>query len=127
MRKRLIVLVLVAVGAVVGTLVTLSVPEYQRAIRKATEAVLRENLFRIRTSITRYYEKHGAYPQDLHTLVDSRFLRDLPLDPITESTSTWVLSYEEDCSAPGPCVPGKLEVHSGASGTALDGTLYSEW
>ena len=97
------------------------------AIIGILEAVLRENLFTIRTQVNNYFSDKGRYPGDLQELVDDHYLRDLPYDPITGSRDTWVVDYadlgEDDISTE----PGIADVHSGADGYALNGSSYADW
>lgn len=118
---------LIVVIAIIGILASVAVGQYKRQIVKAKESVLKENLFTIRTQINNYFADKGRYPYDLQALVEDKYLRDLPLDPITNSTDTWIPTLsqvdEEDISAE----PGIVDIHSGATGQALDGTSYADW
>jgi len=118
---------LLVVVAIIGILASVAVGQYQRNIVKAKEAVLRENLFTIRTQVNNYFSDKGRYPADLQELVDDHYLRELPFDPIAGSRDAWVLDYadlgEEDISTE----PGIADVHSGADGYALNGTSYADW
>ena len=131
MRKRgdagFTLIELLVVVAIIGILAAVAVGQYQRNIVKAKEAVLRENLFTIRTQINNYFSDKGRYPGDLQELVDDHYLRELPFDPITGSRDTWSYEYadlgEEDISLE----PGIADVHSGADGYSLNGTPYADW
>ena len=118
---------LLVVVAIIGILAAVAVGQYHRNIIKAKEAVLKENLFTIRTQVNNYFSDKGRYPADLQELVDDHYLRELPYDPITGSRDTWVLDYaelgEEDISTE----PGIADVHSGADGIALNGSAYADW
>jgi general secretion pathway protein G len=118
---------LLVVVAIIGILAAVAVGQYQRSIVKAKESVLKENLFRIRTAINLYFADKGHYPYDLPTLVDDKYLHRMPIDPVTESTKTWIVEYaeidEEDISTE----PGISDVRSGAQGVSLDGSPYSDW
>ena len=117
---------LLVVVAIIGVLAAVAVGQYQRNIVKAKEAVLRENLFTIRTQINNYFADKGKYPADLQALVDSNYLRALPVDPITGSTDTWqeepAQMGEEDISTEA----GIIDVASGADGSTLDGIPYGD-
>ena len=93
----------------------------------AKEAVLRENLFRTRNSINQYFADKGKYPFDLEALVEDRYLRAVPRDPITESSNTWILipagMGEEDISLE----PGVADLRSGAEGISLNGSAFGDW
>jgi len=98
---------------------------YQKSIRLAKELTLRENLIRTRDVITRYCREQGRYPLNLDTLVEHQYLRDLPIDPITQRNDTWVLIHATVGTACDG--PGIQDIESGATGTALDGTRYANW
>ena len=118
---------LLVVVAIIGILAAVAVGQYQRSIVKAKEAVLKEDLFVMRTQINMYFADKGRYPADLNALVDDKYLRTLPVDPITESADTWVLEYApwEMLEAGQPA--GVWNVRSGADGEGLNGTPYKEW
>jgi len=114
------------VVAIAGILITLAIPTFQQSAIKAKEAALKENLFTMRTIIDQFYADRGQYPSTLTTLVDEGYIRNIPVDPMTKSDSTWqeVLeeqNEEEDTPA------GVYDVHSGSDQAALDGTSYNEW
>jgi len=117
---------LLVVVAIIGILAAVAVGQYQRNIIKAKEAVLRENLFTIRTQINNYFADKGKYPADLQTLVDAHYLRKLPVDPVTGSTDTWIPEQaqmgEEDISTEA----GIIDVTSGADGNTLEGVPYKD-
>jgi general secretion pathway protein G len=118
---------LLIVLTVVGLLVSVALPRMRDAQQKAREAVLRENLFRLRETIDQYHHDKGKYPAGLATLVEEHYLREMPLDPITKSNSTWVEVPEDMTDNPDPLAqPGIWDVKSGAEGTTLDGEPYSE-
>ncbi len=115
------------VMTIVSILVSIAVPLYQRAIVRAKESVLKNNLFTLRTVIDEYtYDKKRA-PQSLEDLVNEGYLRQIPIDPITGSDQTWVVIMEDALTAVDQNEPGIFDVRSGAEGVALDGTPYSEW
>ena len=118
---------LLVVVAIIGILAGVVVGQYRRSIVKAKEAVLKENLFRTRNSINQYFADKGKYPFDLRDLVDDRYLRDLPRDPITQSSTSWILipaeMGEEDISLE----PGIADIQSGAAGYSMDGTAFADW
>jgi general secretion pathway protein G len=118
---------LLVVVAIIGIMAGVVVGQYRRSIIKAKEAVLRENLFRTRNSINQYFADKGKYPFDLEALVENRYLRAVPRDPITESSETWILipaeMGEEDISLE----PGIADIKSGAEGISLDGSAFGDW
>ena len=119
--ELLIVVTLIVVLAGIG------MSTYSTSVTRAKEAVLREDLFRIRDSIDQYYADKGSYPPDLTSLVTSGYMRQIPKDPFTESSDTWqIVMSEPDPAAPN-AAPGVYDVKSGAPGVALDGTPYADW
>ena len=119
------------VVALIGIVATLALPQYRYATQKARESVLREDLWVLRDVIDQFHADKGRYPSGLDELVTAGYIRRVPQDPITGSAETWVLSYEplaeDETDSPEAEDPGITDVHSGASGVALDGTYYSEW
>ena len=113
---------LLVVMAIVATLLTLALPRYFGSLDKSKEAVLKENLFQMREAISRYYADKGKYPESLDGLAAEKYLRKVPLDPITESTATWQPVQPED-----PQKGGVVDVRSGAPGKARDGSEFSQW
>lgn len=110
--------------AIIATLLAIAVPRYLGSVDKAKEAVLRENLAAMRDAIDKYYGDTGKYPTDLDTLVQARYLRAVPLDPITESATTWVLTPPPGGSGGDA---GVYDVRSGAEGAGRDQKPYGEW
>jgi general secretion pathway protein G len=100
---------LLVVLAVVATLLTLAVPRYFGSIDKSKEAVLKENLYQMREAISRYHGDKGRYPETLESLAADRYLRRVPLDPITESAATWIV-----VAPPDPQKSGVYDVKSGS-------------
>ncbi len=113
---------LLVVMTIVGLLLSLAVPRYYQSVARAKETVLRENLSNVREAIDKYHADRGRYPDDLEDLVNRKYLRRLPFDPLTESTTTWLLVPPADTTK-----GGLMDVHSGAPGKARDGTAYSSW
>jgi general secretion pathway protein G len=113
---------LLVVLAVIATLLTMALPRYFSSLEKSREVALQQNLALMRESLDKYYADKGKYPAALNELVSARYLRSMPLDPITESDTTWI-------SVPPaqPDMGGVQDVRSGAQGTALDGTEYQKW
>lgn len=113
---------LLAVFAIIAILLTLAVPRYFSSVDKAKEVVLKENLNQVRDAIGKYYGDKGKYPESLDTLATDKYLRKVPMDPITESAATWVVVPPDD-----PQKGGVYDIKSGAQGEALDGSPYGEW
>ena len=112
---------LLVVLSIVALLLTLAVPRYFSSIDKSKEAVLRENLNQMREAISRYYADKGKYPESLDSLAAEKYLRSVPLDPVTESDKTWLIVQPED-----PSKGGVVDVKSGAPGKAKDGREFSQ-
>jgi general secretion pathway protein G len=117
----LIVVTLIVVLAGIG------LATYSTSVRRAKEATLKEDLFRLNDAIDQYHADKGNYPTDISALVSGGYIRQVPKDPFTDSADTWqpVMS-EPDASNPGVS-PGVETIKSGAPGTALDGSNYSDW
>jgi general secretion pathway protein G len=119
--ELLIVVTLIVVLAGMG------LATYSTSITRSKEAVLKEDLFRMRDALDQYYADKGKYPTDLTALVTDGYLRQVPVDPITNSAATWQTVLSEIDPADPAAVPGVYDVKSGAEGTALDGTNYADW
>jgi len=116
--------------AIIGILAAIAVPALKDSPQRAREATLKEDLFSMRSVIDQYHGDKGNYPPDLQTLVTDGYLRKIPIDPMTKSADSWVLAMEEpsaDQPADQPVTPGVIDVHSGSTAKALDGTLYKDW
>jgi general secretion pathway protein G len=121
-RKGFTLIELLVVLAVLATLLTLAVPRYFGSIDKSKEAVLKENLVQMREAISRYHADKGKYPETLETLAAERYLYKVPLDPVTDSTATWIVVPPQN-----PEESGVYDVRSGAPGTGRDGREYVQW
>jgi general secretion pathway protein G len=119
--ELLIVVTLIVVLAGIG------LSTYSTSVARAKEAVLRENLFRLRDSIDQFYADKGSWPPDLASLVSAGYMRQIPKDPFTESPDTWQIVMSEPDPANPSATPGVFDVKSGAEGISLDGTPYAEF
>jgi general secretion pathway protein G len=123
MRARGFTLIeLLVVLAIVATLLSIAVPRYYSSVDRSKEVVLRENLYHLRDAIGKYYGDRGRYPDSLEALTTEKYLRGAPFDPITESTTTWIVVPPADAQK-----GGVFDVKSGAAGKGLDGTEYAAW
>jgi general secretion pathway protein G len=112
---------LLVVLAIIATLLSLAAPRYMGSVDKAKESVLKENLATLREAIDKHYGDTGTYPATLNDLVIKRYLRHIPVDPITDSTVSWVLLPPSDQKGT------IFDVKSGASGNSRDGTAFRTW
>jgi general secretion pathway protein G len=124
MRRRtgFTLIELLVVLAIVATLLTIAAPRYFGSLDKSKEAVLRENLYQMRDTIGKYQADKGKYPESLDALVAEKYLRKVPLDPLTDSAATWIVVPPED-----PQKGSVFDVKSGAPGKGSDGTEFSAW
>jgi general secretion pathway protein G len=113
--------------ALVVILASMGMVQYRDSVTRAKEAVLKENLFRMRDAIDQYYADKNKYPGSLPDLVSDGYIREVPKDPFTNSTDTWTTTQAEpDANNPASQV-GIYSVHSGSEATALDGSRYADW
>ena len=117
---------LMIVIAIMAILIAVAVPAYQNSVIRAREAVLRQNLFTLRSLIQQYTLDKQKAPQSLEDLISAGYLRKIPNDPITDQPD-WTVDQEEVLDSVDQQEPGVSDVHSSSSGTASDGTAYSSW
>ena len=121
-RKGFTLIELLVVLGIIALLLTLAVPRYFPTVDAAKETVLTDNLRNMRDVIDQFYADRGRYPDTLEQLVEKKYLRALPVDPITDSTASWILVPPEDASK------GAIySIRSGAPGNGRNGKPYSEW
>ncbi|MCC4117056.1 type II secretion system GspH family protein [Aromatoleum toluclasticum] len=113
---------LLVVLAIIATLMSIAAPRYFEHLDRSREASLRQTLSVVRDAIDRYHSDIGKWPPDLDTLVTKQYLRKLPVDPLTERSDSWLLVPPR-----GEDEAGVWDLHSGADGTAKDGTRFAEW
>ncbi len=118
---------LMIVMTIITILVSIAVPLYQRSIIRAKESVLKSNLFTLRTMIDEYTIDKQKAPQTLEDLVREGYLRQIPVDPMTGSNTTWRVIMEDALASANQAEPGIFDVRSGSDKISLDGTPYSEW
>lgn len=118
---------LLIVMSVIVVLASMGLVQYRNSVRRAEEAALKENLFRMRDAMDQFYADKNKWPGDLSELVSEGYIREIPTDPMTKSKDTWrTETAEPDANNPASSV-GIDNVFSGSEGTGLDGTPYSEW
>ncbi len=118
---------LMIVMVVIGLLAAIAIPSYTNNIRRAKEAVLREDLHTMRGAIDSYTVDKQKAPQALDDLVQAGYLKAMPKDPFTDRTDTWMPSQDDSLQSLDQTQSGINDVHSGAQQTASDGTSYSSW
>lgn len=118
---------LMVVMAVMLVLAAIAVPSYLASIKKAKEAVLKEDLHTMRVAIDSYTADKAKAPQSLDDLVQAGYLKAIPKDPITSRTDTWVTGQSGSLTTIDETDPGIDDVHSGAQESSTEGTSYSTW
>ena len=117
---------MMVVITIIVILITIAIPIYQKSIIRSREAVLKNNLFTLRTVIDNYtYDKEKA-PQSLSDLVSDGYLKKVPIDPITNNDQ-WKTVMEDATQAVNQAEPGIFDIHSNSDKISLDGTPYSSW
>jgi general secretion pathway protein G len=113
---------LLVVLAIVALLLTLAVPRFFPSIDSAKDTILADNLRNTRAVIDQFYADTGRYPDSLEQLVEKKYLRALPIDPVADSNATWILVPPEDTTK------GAIySIRSGAPGNDRTGKPYAEW
>lgn len=113
---------LMTIVVILGILVTLAVPSYQQSVIKAREAALARDLFVIRDLLDQYRADRGQYPPTLSDLGSAGYLRAMPVDPFTQSASTWQ-EIMENTEGEG----GIFDIHSGSDLIGTNGVPYNQW
>ena len=126
---------LLVVMAIIGILASIAIPQLVKTPQRAREAALRENLFTFRSCIDQYKADKGRYPESLEVLVQEKYIRKIPIDPMTKSSDTWEIVYDEPDSADASSdagnaeqSPGIIDVKSGSKDVSpFDNTPYNTW
>jgi general secretion pathway protein G len=113
--------------SLVMILVAIAVPNYQRSIMRAKESVLKQDLFQLRSLISQYTLDKQKAPQALDDLITAGYLKQIPIDPMTNARDTWTVDQEDTLLSVDQQEPGISDVHSGSSAISSDGTAYSTW
>ncbi len=127
---------LVVVVTIIGILAAVALVNVRGAQRKASESALRWDLTEMRKAIDNFNADRQRFPSSLQELVDTGYMRAIPVDPITKSADTWIEIQEQPSldewdtgswdSPTEPVQPGIIDVKSGAEGVTLDGTPYGD-
>jgi len=114
---------ILVVLAIIATLLSLVTPRYFDSMNRSKEKILKNDLIVIREAIDKYYSDKNVYPDSLEGLVQYKYLREMPVDPITDSSVTWLFSPPLDIEAKGAI----YDIHSGSQDLASDGSHYADW
>ena len=113
---------LIVVMTIIALLISIAVPRYFHSVEHAKEATLKQTLNVMRVAVDKFYGDNNRYPSSISELVEKKYIRAVPADPITESTETWVTKAPSGDSA------GEVfDIKSGALGKAKDGSAYADW
>src|SRR5262249_55201256 len=118
---------LLTVMTILVVLASMGLVQYRNSVQAASEAVLKEDLFRMHDAIDQYYADKTKYPADLAALVSEGYIREVPTDPFTKSKDTWQTEPAEPDANNASASPGIYKVHSGSDRIALDGSRYADW
>ena len=118
---------LLVVISLIMILASVSLNMYRNSVVYAREAALKSNLFFMRDAIDQYYADKGKYPESLEALVSESYIRQVPQDPFTNSTTTWQTTQAEATPGTVSTSPGIYDVKSGSDMTAMDGSRYADW
>jgi len=113
---------LLIVMAILATLLSIAAPRYFESLERAKETTLRTDLRLLREAIDKHRADTEQFPDSLQRLVERRYIRAVPIDPVTDSANDWVVVPHPD-----GVTPGVYDVKSGASGLARDGSTLAEW
>lgn len=118
---------LLVVMSLIVLLTSIGLMAYQTSVQRGREAVLKEDLFRMRDAIDQFYVDKGKYPVELTELVSAGYLRAVPADPMTGSADTWqLIPAEPDPNNPSGDL-GVYNIKSGSDKVAIDGSNYADW
>jgi len=125
-RRGFTLIELMIVISIILILVGIAAGMYQQSIRRAREAVLKQDLQTMRTAIDNYTMDKLQAPQSLQDLADAHYLRELPIDPFTQQRD-WVAHFGDTLISPEQTGTGVDDVHSNSDQIGSDGTPYNTW
>jgi general secretion pathway protein G len=126
-KRGFTIIELMIVMTIVSVLVAVAVPMYTKSILRSRETVLRQNLTTLRMVIDEYTFDKGKAPQSLNDLVTEQYLRQVPTDPMTSSSTSWKIIMEDAVTSVSQTEPGIFDIRSGSDKKSLEGTPYNEW
>jgi general secretion pathway protein G len=118
---------LMVVISIIIILMSVAIPRYQASILRARETVLRDDLYTLRSVIDQYTLDKQKAPQSLQDLVEAGYLKQLPKDPFTNTSESWVPVTDDSVMSPDQSQAGIIDVHSGSEQNSSEGTAYSSW
>ena len=126
-QRGFTIIELMVVVSIILILISTAIPMYQAAIIRARESVLRQNLFTLRSVIDQYSMDKQKAPQSLQDLIDAGYLKQIPVDPMTNSRDTWQTEQEDTLVSVDQNEPGITDVHSGSGAIGSDGVAYNQY
>lgn len=122
LRNGFTLIELLVAMTIIALLLSIVAPRYFNSVSKAEEAVLKEDLTLMRDALDKYHSDTGRYPDVLDDLVSKKYLRKIPIDPVTKSAATWIVV------PPASAEQGAIfDIKSGAQGKGRDGSPYGDW
>ena len=118
---------LIIVMTVIGLLASIAIPSFINSVKRAREAVLKEDLHTMRSAIDGYTVDREQAPQALEDLVQAGYLKSIPVDPMTSRSDTWITAQSDVLTSISETQGGISDVHSGAQGLATDGSSFNTW
>jgi general secretion pathway protein G len=118
---------LMIVMTIIGILSAIAIPSFIQSVKKAKEAALKEDLHTMRMAIDSYTVDKEKAPQSLDDLVQSGYLKSMPIDPMTSRSDTWITGMSDTLMDINETQGGIDDVHSGSQALATDGTTYNTW